>query len=86
MQNKTEQTAVPSEFHLFCRREKPRNSVPNHFSEEKNLVIPFQTISQKRKPSEFCSTTFLGREKPTEFRSELFLGRNPRNCVRTIFG
>jgi hypothetical protein len=59
------------------------------FAEEKNLGIPFrtisrkrktlgilfQTISWKRKPSEICSKPFLGREKPSEFHSEPFLGR-----------
>ncbi len=63
MQNKTEQMAVPSEFRLFRGREKPRNSVPNHFLEvkntrnsvpnhfleQKNLGILYQTISWKRK-------------------------------------
>jgi hypothetical protein len=90
MQNKTEQTAVPSEFRLFRGREKPRNSVPNNFSEEKNprnfilnhfsvvktFVILFRTISWKKKPLEFRSEPFFEREKPTEFCSEPVLDEN----------
>jgi hypothetical protein len=36
IRNKTEQTAVPSEFRLFRGREKPLNTISNHVSEEKN--------------------------------------------------
>jgi hypothetical protein len=50
----------------FCR-------ISACFAEKKNLGIPLQTISQKKKPSEFRSEPFLGREKPSEFRFELFL-------------
>jgi hypothetical protein len=63
--------------------------VPFRFAEEKNLGIPFRTISRKRKTlgipfltisrkrktSEFRSEPFLGREKLSEFRSEPILGR-----------
>jgi hypothetical protein len=55
------------------RQQFRRNSA--RFAEEKNLGIPLQTISRKRKPSEFRSELFPRRQKPLEFCSEPFLVR-----------
>jgi hypothetical protein len=74
MQNKIEQAAVPSEFRLFRRREKPQ-SVLNHFSAEKKPLEIRSKPFLRRETSEFCSETFLGRENPSEFHSVPFLGR-----------
>ncbi len=55
--------------------------------EEKNLGIPFRTISRKNKPSEVRSEPFLGREKPSEFHSEQFLDEKILGIpFRIIFG
>jgi hypothetical protein len=87
MQNKTEQMAVPSEFRLFRGREKPQNSVPNHFSKEKTSEFRSKPFLSRENPSEFHSEPFHGREKPTEFRSELFLDeKNLGIPFRIIFG
>ncbi len=49
-------------------------------------VAIFRTISQKRKPSEFHSEPFLGRENLWEFRFEPFLDeKNLGIPFRTIF-
>jgi hypothetical protein len=81
IRNKTEQTAVPSEFRLFSGREKPRNSVPS-------LGIPFRTISRKRKTLGILFRTIYRKRKPlgipfrTIYRKRKTLGIP----FRTIFG
>ncbi len=76
------------------RREFRRNSVC--FAEEKNLGIPFRTISWKRKTIpfqtiftdktlEFLSEPF-SEEKTSEFRSELFSEeKKTRNSIPNHF-
>jgi hypothetical protein len=100
MQNKTEQMAVPSEFRLFRRREKPRNSVPNHFleeknprnsvlnhfSEEKNLGILYQTISWKRKTLGIPFWTISRKRKTHGIPFWTIFGwEKPRNSVPNHF-
>jgi hypothetical protein len=57
---------------LFRGREKPRNSIPNHFSEEKNPweFYPKPFLDEKNLGIPF--RTIFGREKTSEFRSESF--------------
>jgi hypothetical protein len=74
------------QFQTFLRRENPRNSVPNHFSEEKTLGILFWTISRKRKTLGIRFRT-ISWKKPTELRSEPFLDeKNLRIPFWIIFG
>ncbi len=73
MWNKTEQTAVPSEFCLFRGREKPLNSVPNHFSEERN---PRNSI-----PNHFSEEKNPWNSIPNHFPEE----KNPRNSIPNHF-
>ncbi len=73
MRNKTEQTAVPSEFRLFRGREKPLNSVSNHFSEERN---PRNSI-----PNHFSEEKNSWNSIPNHFPEE----KNPRNSVPNHF-
>jgi hypothetical protein len=58
----------------FPGRENARNSIPNHFVEEKttqNFVILFSEPFRKRqKSSKFRAATFCRREKNSEFCSE----------------
>jgi hypothetical protein len=56
--------AVLSEFRLFCRSEKPRNSGSNHFSKEKNPWNSVPNLFWMRKTSEFYSEPFLEEKKP----------------------
>jgi hypothetical protein len=73
IRNKTEPTAVPSEFCLFRERE--------------NLEIPFRAISRKRKPLGIPFQTIFGWEKPGNSVPNYFRkGRNLGILFRTIFG
>ncbi len=54
----TGQMAVPLEFCLFPRREKPQNSASNHFSEEKYPQKSIPNNFRMRKTSEFRSESF----------------------------
>jgi hypothetical protein len=76
---KTEQTAVPSKFHLFLGSEKPRNSILNHFSEEKNPRNSVPNHFWIRKTSEFRSEQFSEEKKlwisiPNHFRKRKNFG------------
>jgi hypothetical protein len=100
IRNKTEQTAVLSEFRLFCGREKPRNSAPNYFSEEKNPrnSVP-NYFSEDKNPSNSILNHFSEEKNPrnsvpnnfwmrktSEFCSELFSEeKKPWNSVPNHF-
>jgi hypothetical protein len=85
MQNKTEQTAVPSEFRLFRGREKPQ-SVLNHFSEEKNpwKSVPNHFSEQKPQnsvPNYFSEEKIPWNSIPNHFSEE----KNPWNSIPNHF-
>ncbi len=80
--------SVPSEFSLFCGREKTSEFLSEPFlGREKPSEFRSEPFLGREKPSEFHSEPFLGREKPSEFRSEPFLDKKNLGILYwTIFG